>query len=124
MDLGVAQGTVRESLLELRWLGLVESIDRLGVSVQKLDAANLCEAYHVREFLKGLAVRLVCEDSSCADVASLRRKADHIRELSQENREGEMGAADRAFHLQIMTLSHNKVLLRLAEGVPRAGHGR
>lgn len=25
-ELGVAQGTVRESLLELRWLGLVESI--------------------------------------------------------------------------------------------------
>ena len=27
-----------------------------------------------------------------------------------------MGAADRAFHLKIMNLSRNKVLLRLAEG--------
>ena len=55
-ELGVAQGTVRESLLELQWLGLVESIDRLGVFVEKLDAPRLCEAYQVREFLEGLAV--------------------------------------------------------------------
>lgn len=115
-QLGVAQGTVRESLLELQWLGLVESIDRLGVFVQKLDAAHICEAYQVREFLEGLSARLACEHASRADIASLRKMADHIWELSQKNREDEMGAADRAFHLKIMTLSQNKVLLRLAEG--------
>jgi DNA-binding GntR family transcriptional regulator len=115
-ELGVAQGTVRESLLELQWLGLVESIDRLGVFVGKLDAARLIEAYQVREFLEGLAARLACEYVSRADVAMLRNMADHIWNLSKENREDEMGAADRAFHLRIMDLSHNKVLLRLAEG--------
>jgi len=115
-ELGVAQGTVRESLLELQWLGLVESIDRLGVFVQKLDAAHVCEAYQVREFLEGLSARLACEHASRADIASLRKTADHIWELSQEKKEEEMGAADRAFHLKIMNLSRNKVLLRLAEG--------
>ncbi len=115
-ELGVAQGTVRESLLELQWLGLVESIDRLGVFVQKLDAAHICEAYQVREFLEGLAARLACEHASRADVALLRKMANHIWELSKERKEEEMGAADRAFHLQIMNLSRNKVLLRLAEG--------
>lgn len=115
-ELGVAQGTVRESLLELHWLGLVESIDRLGVFVQKLDAAHLSEAYQVREFLEGLAARLACEHASRADIAALCKMAEHIRELSQQKRHEEMGAADRAFHLQIMTLSQNKVLLRLAEG--------
>ena len=115
-ELGVAQGTVRESLLELHWLGLVESVDRLGVFVQKLDAAHICEAYQVREFLEGLAARLACEHASRADVASLRKTANHIWELSKEKKEEEMGAADRAFHLQIMNLSRNKVLLRLAEG--------
>jgi DNA-binding GntR family transcriptional regulator len=115
-ELGVAQGTVRESLLELQWLGLVESIDRLGVFVGKLDASRLIEAYQVREVLEGLAARLACEYTSRADVAMLRRMADHIWELSQEKNEEEMGASDRAFHLKIMDLSRNKVLLRLAEG--------
>jgi len=115
-ELGVAQGTVRESLLELQWLGLVESIDRLGVFVGKLDSSRLIEAYQVREFLEGLAARLACEYTSRADVATLHKMADHIWELSQEKNEEEMGAADRAFHLKIMNLSRNKVLLRLAEG--------
>jgi DNA-binding GntR family transcriptional regulator len=115
-ELGVAQGTVRESLLELQWLGLVESIDRLGVFVEKLDAPRLCEAYQVREFLEGLAARLACEHTSRADGAMLRKMADRIWELSNESKEDEMGAADRAFHLKIMNLSHNRILLRLAEG--------
>ena len=42
--------------------------------------------------------------------------ADHIWELSNESKEDEMGAADRAFHLKIMNLSRNRILLRLAEG--------
>jgi DNA-binding GntR family transcriptional regulator len=115
-ELGVAQGTVRESLLELQWLGLVESVDRLGVFVGKLDAARLCEAYHVREFLEGLAARLACDHASRADMARLRSTAEQIWNLSQEHDEEEMGAEDRNFHLQIMNLSRNSVLTRLAEG--------
>jgi DNA-binding GntR family transcriptional regulator len=115
-ELGVAQGTVRESLLELEWLGLVESIDRLGVFVGKLDAGRICEAYQVREFLEGLAARLACNGASRADVTELRNAAEHIWELSKQNKVEEMGAADRAFHLQIMKLSRNSILLRLAEG--------
>ena len=70
----------------------------------------------MREFLEGLAARLACEYVSRADVTQLRKIADHIWELANEKKEDEMGAADRAFHLQIMNLSHNKVLLRLAGG--------
>ena len=115
-ELGVAQGTVRESLLELQWLGLVESIDRLGVFVGKLDAARLCEAYQVREFLEGLAARLACDHASRADLARLRSTAEQVWNLSQQHDEEEMGVADRGFHLQIMNLSRNTVLTRLAEG--------
>lgn len=115
-ELGVAQGTVRESLLELQWLGLVETVDRLGVFVSKLDANRICEAYQVREFLEGLAARLACNGASRADIATLRTMAERIWELSKENKVEEMGAADRAFHLHIMKLSRNSILLRLAEG--------
>lgn len=120
-ELGVAQGTVRESLLELQWLGLVESVDRLGVFVGKLDAARLSEAYQVREFLEGLAVRLACDNASRADVAELRKMAENIWQLSQEQKYDEMGAADRAFHLKIITLSRNRILARLTEGYRALG---
>ena len=115
-ELGVGQGSVREALLELQWLGLVDSVDRLGVFVGNLDAARLCEAYEVREFLEGLAARRSCEHASQADATVLRNIANHILTLSNEGKVEEMGAADRAFHLQIVSISGNKMLMRLAEG--------
>lgn len=120
-ELGVAQGTVRESLLELQWLGLVESVDRLGVFVGKLDAARLSEAYQVREFLEGLAVRLACDHVSRSDVAELRKIAEHVWQLSLSQQYDEMGAADRAFHLKIINLSGNRILARLTDGYRALG---
>jgi DNA-binding GntR family transcriptional regulator len=96
--------------------GLVDSVDRLGVFVGNLDAARLCEAYEIREFLEGLAARRLCELTSQADVTVLRNIANHILALSNEGRVEEMSAADRAFHLQIVSISGNKMLIRLAEG--------
>lgn len=114
-ELGVAQGTVRESLLELQWLGLVESVDRLGVFVENLDASRICEAYQVREFLEGLAARLACNHAGRADISALRNTAEEVLRFARENKEQEMGAFDRSFHLQITNLSRNKILVRLAE---------
>ncbi|MDR3754182.1 MAG: GntR family transcriptional regulator [Terracidiphilus sp.] len=119
--LGVGQGTVRESLLELEWLGLVDSIDGLGVFVGKLDASRLIEAYEVREYLEGLAARRACGRVSQSDLADLRAMADRIWGLSEEGDVEQMGAADRALHLQIVHLSRNGVLVRLAEGYTTLG---
>ncbi len=119
--LGVGQGTVRESLLELEWLGLVESIDGLGAFVGKLDASRLVEAYEVREYLEGLAARRACGRTSQADITALRAMADRIWNLSEEGDVEEMGAADREFHLQIVYRSRNSVLVRLAEGYRTLG---
>src|SRR5579875_2001985 len=105
-ELGVAQGTVRESLLELQWLGLVESIDRLGVFVDKLDVNRICEAYLVREMMEGLAARLTCQTASRADVTELRSMVDQIFRLSSEN-DTESASLDRAFHMKITELSRN-----------------
>ncbi len=114
-ELGVAQGTVRESLMELQWLGLVESVDRLGVFVGHLDAERICQAYQVREFLEGLAARLCCAHAGRTDFANLRAVADEIYDLALQKRHDEMGRLDRKFHFQIAELSRNKILFRLTE---------
>lgn len=119
--LGVGQGTVRESLLELEWLGLVDSVDGLGAFVGNLDASRLIEAYEVREYLEGLAARRACGRVSQSDITALESMADSIWNLSEAGNVEEMGAADRAFHLQIVHLSRNSVLVRLAEGYRTLG---
>ena len=113
-ELGVAQGTVRESLLELQWLGLVESVDHLGVFVDNLDAARICEAYMVREVMEGVAARLACNNASRADIAELRAMADSIFALSKKAG-NETASLDRNFHLHITELSKNRTLIRLSQ---------
>lgn len=113
-ELGVAQGTVRESLLELQWLGLVESVDHLGVFVDNLDASRICEAYLVREVMEGLAARLACGNAGRADVIELREMADKIYKLAQD-KDNETAALDRNFHLHITELSRNGTLIRLSQ---------
>lgn len=114
-ELGVAQGAVRESLLELQWLGLVESVDHLGVFVGDLDVMRICEAYQIREMLEGLATRLACNHAGRADILELRTMADKIFDLAHENKAEEMGSLDRQLHFHIIELSRNSILLRLAE---------
>lgn len=113
-ELGVAQGTVRESLLELQWLGLVESIDHLGVFVDNLDAARICEAYMIREVMEGLAARLAGGHAGRADIAELRSMADNIFKLASKG-STEAATLDRNFHLHITELSRNSTLIRLSQ---------
>ncbi len=114
-ELGVAQGTVRESLIELQWLGLVDSVDHLGVFVGNLDISRICEAYQVREVLEGLAARLCCSQAGRADIMKLRQMADDVYKLARKDQAREMGSLDRAFHFHIIELSRNGILVRLAE---------
>jgi DNA-binding GntR family transcriptional regulator len=113
-ELGVAQGTVRESLLELQWLGLVESIDHLGVFVDKLDVSRICEAYQLREVLEGLAARLACRNAGRGDMAELRGMADQIFRLAEQN-DTETATLDRRFHMRIIELTRNTTLTRLSQ---------
>jgi DNA-binding GntR family transcriptional regulator len=113
-ELGVAQGTVRESLLELQWLGLVETVDHLGVFVDKIDTDRICQSYLVREVLEGLAARLACSHASRADISELRKMADEIFRLA-EDKKNETANLDRAFHLHITELSRNSTLIRLSQ---------
>ncbi len=114
-ELSVAQGTVRESLFELQWLGLVESVDRMGVFVGTLDVNRICQAYQVREPLEGLAARLSCGNAAPRDIAALSEMAEEIYHFAKKGKEEAMGKLDRKFHFHITELSRNKILLRLAE---------
>lgn len=110
---GVAQSVVRESLLELQYSGLVESIDNLGIFVSQLDADKLLQAYQVREMLEGLAARLCCERANREDIRQLREMVEKIYKLGMEGKHDERGALDRDFHERTIRIAGNVVLERL-----------
>lgn len=112
---GVAQSVVRESLLELQFSGLVESIDNLGVFVRNIDNSTLLHAYYVREMFEGLAARLCCQNASRADVKELYDIAERMYQLSIEGKNAQRGVLDRQFHHRQVVISGNAILHRLTD---------
>ena len=112
---GVAQGVVREALLELQTFGLVETIDNRGIYVSQIDRPRLLEAFYVREVHEGLAVRLCCERATRTDIRELMAVAEEIYSLGAARKLEEMGTLDRELHSRLIHLSGNSMLIRLAD---------
>jgi DNA-binding GntR family transcriptional regulator len=112
----VAQGVVREALLELQFCGLVQAVDNLGMFVSGLGARVILDAYEIREVLDGLASRLCCENASRADLRELRQLAEEVQRLGDHDKLDAMGKADHQFHYRMVVASQNQVLAKLTDG--------
>jgi len=112
---GVAQGVVREALLELQAHGLVETIDNRGIFVTGLSPEKIIEAFQVREIHEGLAVRLCCERAARSDLRPLEEMAGQICSLGTARKLDAMSRLDREFHARLIQLSRHSMLIRLAE---------
>jgi len=114
---GVAQGVIRESLLELSFNGIVEAVDQQGVFVSTLDSRKVLEAYEVRAALESLAARSCCQRANREQLQLLRRKLDRSCKLARSGKTRETQIADREFHHQIVEISGNESVLRLIKSL-------
>ena len=112
---GVAQGVVREALLELQAYGLVETIDNRGIFVSELSTQKLLDSFDVREMHEALAVRRCCDRITRMQVRELVEMAHQMRALAVGGKLMEMAALDREFHKRLIQISRNSMLIRLAE---------
>jgi DNA-binding GntR family transcriptional regulator len=112
---GVAQGVVREALLELQRTGLVESIERRGVYVARLDRQTLLEALELREIHEAFAVRRCCERSTRLDMRQLVDVAERIYQLARAGKKAEMDALDHQLHGRLLELAGNGMLRDLSD---------
>ena len=111
---GVAQGVVREALLELAAYGLVEIIDNRGVYVSKIDKKRLLESFEVRAMHEGLAARLCCDRATRAELRVLAEMVEQMYKFGKAKKSEEMSSLDRQFHAKLTELSGNSMLVRLA----------
>jgi len=112
---GVAQGVVREALLELQVYGLVETVDNRGMFVSQLNKETLLDAFDVREVHEGLAVRLCTERVTRLQLRELHEVVEEIYGLAVRGTLMKMASLDRAFHYRLVHLSGNSMLIRLAD---------
>jgi len=110
---GVGQGVVREALIELQAMGLVESVDNRGIYVTQINRKKLVDSLEVRAAIEGMAVRLCCDRCSRADRRELKGIVNKIYQQVQVGSAEEAASLDREFHHSLVQLSQNDELLRV-----------
>lgn len=111
----VSQAVIREALLSLESLGLVQSIDNRGMFVKALGFDALIDALDIREVHEQLAVRLCCDRVSRSQIRELEALAMAASELAHEDKLQEAGKLDRSFHCRLIELSGNQILQHLQD---------
>jgi DNA-binding GntR family transcriptional regulator len=116
-DFGISRTPVREAMAQLEREGFVRSEPRRGVYVVRKSKREVIELITVWAALEGMAARLITQEATSEEIASLRRMfatfengavRAHLDEYSQLNIE---------FHQSIIRLSRNEALINLAENL-------
>jgi len=116
-DFGISRTPVREAMAQLEREGFVRSVPRRGIYVVRKTRREVIEMIAAWAALESMAARLITENASDADIASLRRMfvtfengklRAHLDEYSETNIE---------FHQTIIRMSGNSVLISLAENL-------
>ena len=116
-EFGISRTPVREAMAQLEREGFVRSEPRRGLYVVRKSKCEVIELITVWAALESMAARLITEQASNEEIASLRRMfatfengaiRAHLDEYSQLNIE---------FHQTIIRLSRNDALIHLAENL-------
>lgn len=128
-EFGMSRGAVREALIRLDTLRIVESRPKSGIYLQPygaersieamvlfaetntpLSAAEVAQSVELRSVLESEALRLACLRRNDEDLARLRRILQQS-EAAIESGES-LADLDAEFHKAIVAATHNDVLLR------------
>jgi DNA-binding GntR family transcriptional regulator len=111
-QLGVSKTPIREALMRLHEVGLVDLQKTRGaVVVSYGDLVD--EAQELREVFEGAATALSATRATEADLAELRRIADRATDAADRGDGVEFASWDAMFHLKIAECSRNARLDKL-----------
>ncbi len=114
---GISRTPVREAMAQLEREGFIRSVPRRGVYVVRKTKREVIEMITAWAALESMAARLITENASAEQIASLRKMfatfengvlRAHLDEYSETNIE---------FHQSIIRKSGNGVLISLAENL-------
>ena len=116
-DLGVSRTPVREAMAQLEREGFVRAVPRRGIYVVRKTKAEVIEMITAWAALESMAARLITEQASDDEIASLRRMFATFEDGAVRAHLDEYSEANIEFHQTIIRLSGNGVLLSLAENL-------
>jgi DNA-binding GntR family transcriptional regulator len=115
--LGVSPTPVREAMLELATLGLVEVLPNRGFRVTTVDDQDLDEICQLRLMLEVPAIDLVVARASDEGLDALEQPLRELEDAARDRDVPTFLVADRDFHLSLLALSGNHRLVEIIAGL-------
>ncbi|MGD0555848.1 MAG: GntR family transcriptional regulator [Streptosporangiaceae bacterium] len=112
-DLGVSATPVREAMLTLAQEGMVEVARNKGFRVIELTDTDLDQITYLRRLIEVPAVAEIAAGLRHTEAAALRSAAEAIVKAADSSDLSEYLRADREFHLGLLALSGNDVLVQI-----------
>jgi DNA-binding GntR family transcriptional regulator len=112
---GVSQNTVREALIQLLHVGLVQRSPNRGTFVTKLSDEEIRERIKVRLPLEVQACLAAADGMSPEMLEKLEKACERIGRCTQANNYSEFAAADLEFHRCIWEAAGNRTLYRVLD---------
>jgi len=116
-DLGVSRTPVREALAQLEREGFVRSVPRRGNYVVRKTRSEVIELITAWAALEGMAARLATQNASEDEIAALRRMFTTFEGGEVQAKLDEYSEVNIEFHQAIIRMSHNRVLIDMAENL-------
>ncbi len=118
----VKRHIVRQAIIDLERLGLVERVRNRGAVVRLYSAREVEDINAVRDLLEGHAASLVALPVPDADLADL--EAIHARHLTaiEEGRQRDTFRANLEFHRRLFGLCGNRALVAAIEAHAQKSH--
>jgi DNA-binding GntR family transcriptional regulator len=116
-DFGISRTPVREAMAQLEREGFVRSVPRRGIYVVRKTKREVIEMITAWAALESMAARLITEQASDEDIASLRKMFTKFENGELHARLDEYSEVNIEFHQGIIRMSRNSVLISLAENL-------
>ncbi|MBS0356741.1 MAG: GntR family transcriptional regulator [Proteobacteria bacterium] len=116
---GVSRTPIREALIQLASIGLVEIRPRRGATVPEMSADRLCEMFEVMAELESMCGRLAARRILPAELARLREAHQACEEARDAGKPDLYYQLNEVFHRRIYEASHNGFLAEQAIALHR-----
>jgi len=116
-DFGISRTPVREAMAQLESEGFVRSVPRRGIYVVRKTKREVIEMITAWAALESMAARLMSEEASDEEIAGLRRLFATFERGQVQAKLDEYSEVNIEFHQTIIRLSHNQVLIDMAENL-------
>ena len=117
LALGMSRTPVREAMMRLQQEGLVEVAPRRGMRVLPVSPTDMREIYEILTALECMAAEILAKrQPSLTELKPLVEATDSMSEALERNDLDAWAKADETFHMALVKLAGNRMLLETVMG--------